>query len=77
MSSIMACMLPSPVLIPATGRGMLSSDVSPIDWASRRAGSTVRTTTCRPRSAARSPIAAAIVVLPTPPDPQQTIMRVL
>src|SRR5450755_1894952 len=48
----------------------------PIDWASRRAGSTVSTTTCRPRSAARRPIAAAAVVLPTPPDPQQTMIRV-
>ena len=50
--------------------------MSPIDWASRRAGSTVSTQTCRPRSAARSPIAAAVVVLPTPPEPQQTMILV-
>ena len=39
---------------PSTWRGVLSSSVRPIDWASRRAGSMVSTTTCRPRSAARS-----------------------
>ena len=79
MSSIMACRLPPPSPCPSgsgTGRGVLSSEVRPIDWASRRAGSTVSTTTCLPRSAARSPSAAAVVVLPTPPEPQQTMMRV-
>ena len=35
----------------------------------------VSTTTVRPYSAARSAIAAAVVVLPTPPAPQQTITR--
>ena len=50
--------------------------VKPIDWASRRAGSIVRTHTRRPRSAARSASAAAVVVLPTPPEPQQTMIRV-
>jgi len=45
-------------------------------WASLLAGSTVSTTTWRPRSAARRPIAAATVVLPTPPDPQQTMILV-
>src|SRR6185312_6423730 len=77
MSSIIACRLPFPwSSMPSTRRGVLSSDVSPIDWASRRAGSTVSTQTCLPRSAARSPIAAAVVVLPTPPEPQQTMIRV-
>src|SRR5437660_1985162 len=47
-----------------------------MDWASRRAGSTVSTHACRPRSAARRPVAAAAVVLPTPPEPQQTMIRV-
>ena len=47
-----------------------------MDWASRRAGSTVSTHACRPRSAARRPMAAAAVVLPTPPDPQQTMILV-
>src|SRR5579863_5675312 len=77
MSSIMACRLPpaSP-LTPGTGRGVLSSEVRPMDWASLRAGSTVSTTTFLPRSAARSATAAATVVLPTPPEPQQTITRV-
>ena len=46
----------------------------PIDCASRRAGSMVSTTTLRPRSAARSARAADVVVLPTPPEPQQTMM---
>ncbi len=36
----------------------------------------VRTTTRRPCSAAHTPSAAAVVVLPTPPAPQQTTMRV-
>ena len=36
----------------------------------------VSTTTWRPRSAARSPMAAAVVVLPTPPEPQQTMILV-
>ena len=48
----------------------------PIDWASRRAGSIVSTTTLRPRSAARSASAADAVVLPTPPEPQQTMIPV-
>ena len=60
--------------MPATGRGVLSSSAMPIDCASRRAGSIVSTTTRRPRSAARSPRAAEVVVLPTPPEPQHTMM---
>ena len=77
MSSIMACRLPpAAVSAPRTGRGVLSSELRPIDWASLRAGSTVSTTTCLPRSAARRPTAAATVVLPTPPEPQQTMIRV-
>src|SRR5215469_10525245 len=77
MSSIIACRLPPPLSsTPSTMRGVLSSEDRPMDWASRRAGSTVSTQTCLPRSAARSPIAAAAVVLPTPPDPQQTMIRV-
>ena len=77
MSSIIACRLPPlEVPTPLTRRGVLSSEVRPIDWASRRAGSTVSTQACRPRSAARSPIAAAAVVFPTPPEPQQTIILV-
>src|ERR1700757_3207843 len=77
MSSIIACRLPPPeVSTPSTRRGVLSSEVRPIDWASRRAGSTVSTQAWRPRSAARRPMAAAAVVLPTPPEPQQTMIRV-
>src|ERR1700734_3842233 len=77
MSSIIACSVPpdSPAA-PGTGRGVLSSDDRPIDCARRRAGSTVSTTACLPRSAARRPSAAAVVVLPTPPEPQQTMIRV-
>ena len=36
----------------------------------------VSTTTVRPYSAARNAIAAAVVVLPTPPAPQHTTTRV-
>src|SRR4051794_129282 len=75
MSSIIASSEP-PALAStsATARGVLSSSVSPIDCASRRAGSMVRTHTFRPRSAARSASAAEVVVLPTPPEPQHTMM---
>ncbi len=55
-------------------RGVLSRSVSPIDCASRRAGSIVSTTALRPCSAARSASAADVVVLPTPPEPQHTMM---
>src|SRR6478735_2576725 len=47
----------------------------PSAWASRLAGSMVSTTTVRPYSAARKAIAAAVVVLPTPPAPQHTTTR--
>ncbi len=60
---------------PTTARGTLSSSDSPIDCASRRAGSIVSTTTLRPCSAARRPSAADVVVLPTPPEPQHTMIR--
>ncbi len=43
--------------------------------ASRLAGSMVNTTTVRPYSAARTAMAAAVVVLPTPPAPQHTTTR--
>ncbi len=77
MSSIMASSEPPFVpSTPLTWRGVLSSAVSPIDWASRRAGSMVSTTTVRPCSAARRPSAAAVVVFPTPPAPQHTMIRV-
>ena len=50
---------------------VLPSAPTPSASASRRAGSTVSTSTLPPWStAAASPSAAAIVVLPTPPDPQ-------
>ncbi len=74
MSSIMASSEPAPSRTPGTGRGTLSSFSMPIDCASRRAGSMVSTTTLRPCSAARSASAADVVVLPTPPEPQQTMM---
>ena len=53
MSSIIASSAPADSSTPATRRGVLSSSVRPIDCASRRAGSMVRTTVRRPRSAAR------------------------
>ena len=49
----------------------------PSACASRLAGSIVSTTTVRPYSAARSAIAAAVVVLPTPPAPQHTTTRLV
>src|SRR5690242_4007137 len=77
MSSIIASSEPPPpVSMWFTGRGVLSSSVRPRDCASRRAGSMVRTTTLRPCSAAHRPSAAAVVVLPTPPAPQHTTIRV-
>src|SRR5690606_8240101 len=46
---------------------------SPSALASRLAGSTVSTSTLPPRwVAAEAPIAAAVVVLPTPPEPVDT-----
>ena len=75
MSSIIAKSWPP--LTPVTSRGVLSSSVSPIDCASRRAGSMVRTTVRRPASAPSTATAAAVVVLPTPPLPQVTITLVL
>ncbi len=77
MSSIIASSLPpaAPSTC-ATGRGVLSSSLIPIAWARRRAGSMVSTTTWRPRSAARRASAAEVVVLPTPPEPQHTMMPV-
>src|SRR6478735_727901 len=78
MSSIIASREPPPPFLetptPGTGRGVLSSASIPMDWASRRAGSMVSTTTLRPRSAARRASAADVVVLPTPPEPQHTMM---
>ena len=77
MSSIIASRdPPADRSIPGIGAGVLSSSDSPRDWASRRAGSMVSTTVRRPASAARTPRAAAVVVLPTPPEPQQTMMCV-
>ena len=79
MSSIIASSEPArrPRRRPRTGRGVLSSCSMPIDCASRRAGSMVSTTTLRPRSAARSASAADVVVLPTPPAPQHTMISVV
>ena len=77
MSSIIASRLPPALeLISLTGRGVLSSSPRPSDWASRRAGSMVSTTTLRPASAARTAEAAEVVVLPTPPEPQQMTILV-
>ena len=53
------------------------SDASPSEFASRRAGSIVRTSVRLPRRAAASASAAAVVVLPTPPEPTQTRIRAL
>src|SRR5918995_920707 len=65
----------SPSNGPSTRRGSLPSSSSPSESASRFAGSMVTTATFRPRSAIPMAIAAAVVVLPTPPEPAQTTIR--
>ena len=77
MSSIIACNSPGTSGSSGTRCGELPRSLTPNAWASRRAGSMVNTTTLRPYSAARSAMAAAVVVLPTPPAPQHTTTRLL
>ena len=55
--------------------GSLPSSASPSELASRRAGSIVTTATFAPSAAAPMPSAAAVVVLPTPPEPAHTTTR--
>ena len=55
--------------------GSLPSSASPSELASRRAGSIVTTATRAPSAAAPIATAAAMVVLPTPPEPAQTTIR--
>jgi len=73
MSSIIACNSPDTSGAIGTRCGSLPRSWMPSAWARRLAGSMVNTTTVRPYSAARIAIAAAVVVLPTPPAPQHTI----
>ena len=75
MSSIIACSSPGTSGASGTRCGVLPRSLMPSAWASRLAGSMVSTTTVRPYSAARNAIAAAVVVLPTPPAPQHTTTR--
>src|ERR1700692_25385 len=75
MSSIIACSSPGTSGASGTRCGELRRSLIPSAWARRLAGSMVRTTTVRPYSAARNAIAAAVVVLPTPPAPQHTTTR--
>src|SRR5262245_42883423 len=75
MSSIIACSSPLTSGASGTRCGVLPRSLIPSAWASRLAGSMVSTTTVRPYSAARNAIAAAVVVLPTPPAPQHTTTR--
>src|SRR4029077_3385746 len=75
MSSIIACSSPGTSGASGTRCGELPRSLMPSAWASRLAGSIVSTTTVRPYSAARNAIAAAVVVLPTPPAPQHTTTR--
>src|SRR6266540_2338949 len=77
MSSIIASRPPgsrSSDPLPRTGRGSLESTSRPSAWASRLAGSMVSTQVRRPCCAPRSATAAAVEVLPTPPEPQHTTM---
>src|SRR3954469_3213885 len=55
--------------------GSFPSVSRPSELASRRAGSIVTTATRRPRSASPRATAAAVVVLPTPPEPAQITIR--
>ncbi len=58
-----------------TRRSVFPIPSRPRASASRRAGSTVRTSTLPPRrAAAMAAAAAAVVVLPTPPGPQATMI---
>src|SRR6185437_6389994 len=75
MSSIIACSSPGTSAASGTRCGVLTRPLTPSACASRLAGSIVKTQTLRPYSAARSAIAAAVVVLPTPPAPQHTTTR--
>src|SRR5690242_3349371 len=75
MSNIIACSSPDTSGASGTRWGTLPRLLMPSAWASRLAGSIVSTTTVRPYSAARSAIAAAVVVFPTPPAPQHTTTR--
>src|SRR5918996_5468675 len=59
----------------STSRGSLPSSSRPSESASRFAGSIVTTATFRPRSAMPIASAAAVVVLPTPPEPAQMTIR--
>ena len=65
----------SPSTSQSTRVGSLESSLSPSALASRRAGSIVTTATFSPRSASPSATAAAVVVLPTPPEPAQMTIR--
>ena len=56
-------------------RGSLPSSSRPSELASRLAGSMVTTATFAPSAAAPIASAAAVVVLPTPPEPAHTTMR--
>ena len=62
-----------PASRPATSVGVLGRDCTPKESASRRAGSTVTTQARRPARAAARAKVAETVVLPTPPEPQQTM----
>src|SRR5215217_3217504 len=59
----------------STRVGSLPSCSRPSASASRFAGSIVTTATLRPRSAIPMASAAAVVVLPTPPEPAQMTIR--
>ena len=71
-SSIMACS--SPGHGPSIRVGRLVRSSRPRELASRLAGSMVTTQAVRPRRAASRANAAAVVVLPTPPEPQHTMI---
>src|ERR1039457_1932088 len=58
---------------PSTSVGVLATDCTPNESASRRAGSTVTTPDRRPARPAATSNVAETVVLPTPPEPQHTI----
>src|SRR3954451_1817464 len=65
----------SPDQSPSMRVGVSASVSSPNASASRLAGSIVTTTARRPCRAPSMASTAAVVVLPTPPDPQHTMIR--
>ena len=77
MSSIIACSSPGPPGRSTAARARCPAAPGPAPGRAGARGRWSARATRRPRSAARSASAARVVVLPTPPEPQQTTIRVV